>query len=65
VFVAQNRPLDGFADLRSDASHGPAKAALKQLYLPVRSSYTPAMRPEIARAVDEIQQAIALLRRHL
>ena len=26
---------------------------------------TPPMRPEIKRAVDEIQQAIALLRRHL
>jgi hypothetical protein len=27
--------------------------------------YPHAMRPEITRAVDDIQQAIALLRRHL
>jgi hypothetical protein len=25
VFVARNRPLDGFAGLRPDASHGPAR----------------------------------------
>ena len=31
-------------------------------YAPIKQ---PAMRPEISRAIDDIQQAIALLRRHL
>jgi len=37
----------------------------KRLYGRALSPYIPAMRPEISRAADDIQQAIALLRRHL
>jgi hypothetical protein len=38
---------------------------ISALYLDDASFYTPPMRPEIQRSVDEIEQAIALLRRHL
>jgi hypothetical protein len=36
-----------------------------RLYVLPLSPYIPAMRPEITRAVNEIEQAIALLRRYL
>jgi hypothetical protein len=47
-------------------SGGPAKAASETGFTFARDLPIPAgMRPEISRAIDDIQQAITLLRRHL
>jgi hypothetical protein len=48
--------------MQTPAATRPHHTTLYERRLP---PYIPLMRPEIARTVEEIQQAVALLRRHL
>jgi hypothetical protein len=56
------RPLRAVLLLRNQ---NPRTGRQIGLYLSVRQPYIPIMRPETQRSVEDIQQAIALLRRHL